>query len=113
MYSSITDGEWIIYIGTRGFFGVVSWFAILAVPVVKAWRGVKKIMTKEAKLLVAILAVGVATHAVDMLPNSAFNGLLFFFAGNLVGAVRALQGNGGAPASPGALAVPAGVIGPR
>lgn len=90
-FSAISDGEWVIYLGVRGYFGAVTWFAILTAPVVIAWKGVKKIASKPDRLLVGVIALGVATHAVDMLPNSAFNRLLFFFAGSLVGIVRTLQ----------------------
>lgn len=89
--TSITDGEWIIQLGVRGIVGAIAFFAICMWPILSAWRSMRKIASKHGKLIVAMFALCIGTLIVDLLPNSAFNKLVYFAAGALVGIVRALK----------------------
>lgn len=88
---SITDGEWVTHLGSRGSVWIIGWFGILVWPVMMAWRAVKKVTDGHEKVILGILALGLAIHGVDMLPNSSFNKMLYFLAGAVVGAVRTLS----------------------
>ncbi|MEM6992301.1 MAG: hypothetical protein AAF721_17450, partial [Myxococcota bacterium] len=93
---SVTDGEWVTHLGSRGTVMAIGWFGILVWPVLMAWRTAKKVMAPHDKLALGILGLALAIHALDMLPNSSFNSMLYFFAGVVVGAVRVTR----TPAAP-------------
>lgn len=88
---SITDGEWVTHLGSRGYMMAIGWFGILSWPVLMAWRTASKVVNQHEKLVLGILGLALAVHAVDMLPNSSFNRVLYMFAGVVVGAVRVLK----------------------
>jgi len=88
---SITDGEWVTHLGSRGYIMEIGWAAVLVWPVLMAWKGIKKVASKPEKLILGVLALGLAMFAVDMLPNSSFNRILYFFSGAVVGALRVLK----------------------
>lgn len=88
---SITDGEWILRIGGRGVVGFVACFAFLMVPIVMAWRKIKKIPSPEDRKIVDSLSLLVALNAVDLLPNALFTQMPFLLAGALAGLVQGMS----------------------
>lgn len=86
----LTDGEWIIRIGGRGVIGFIATFGLILTPIFIAWRRAHR-MPKEGRLYVDALAIICALFAVDLLPNSLFTKLPFFFGGALLGLVRGLE----------------------
>jgi hypothetical protein len=94
---SVTDGEWIIRLGTRGVFGYVGSFGLLLVPVLMARRKVAAIEHPGERRILGGLCLIVAVNAVDLLPNGLFNHLPFFYAGALAGLANAASRPRGAP----------------
>jgi hypothetical protein len=82
---SVTDGEWIITLGSKGVVGFVGIFGLLLVPILIARRRAPKIAVQQDRQIVDALTLLVAMNAVDMLPNAVFNVLPIFMAGALAG----------------------------
>ncbi len=85
---SITDGFWIIWLGERGVVGFTLAFGLLTAPIVVAFRRTRRIGQARLRVMVEALALVVAIHAVDLLPNGLFSQLTFFFAGALWGVAQ-------------------------
>jgi hypothetical protein len=75
---SITDGTWIIIIGTSGWAGYIATFGLLCLPLVGTWwRGTP--VSAAGAALSLILAV----NLLDLLPNSSVTPLTWLLAGAL------------------------------
>lgn len=85
---SVTDGAWMIDLGTRGVFGFVLLYSMLVVPVFWAARRLRRVPDAVDRWLVSALALIVALNATDLLPNGLFNYLPFYFAGVLAGVLE-------------------------
>jgi hypothetical protein len=88
---SITDGEWIIHMGYRGGLGTAGWVLLFLMPIVAAVRTIKRTPLELDRLLLGGLALAVAVHAIDLLPNAAFNSIPYLLAGALAGLVSGLR----------------------
>lgn len=78
--TSITDGTWIIVIGTYGWLGYIACFGLLCFPFWRAFR-VRKHVTLTAPtvgLLVVLLA-----NLLDLIPNSSLTPFTWLMAGAL------------------------------
>ncbi|HJL18509.1 MAG TPA: hypothetical protein RMH99_22810, partial [Sandaracinaceae bacterium LLY-WYZ-13_1] len=82
---SVTDGDWMIQVGTRGLVGFVGLYGMLALAVVLAQRRLSKLRRRRDRLLLSALALISALQTVDLLPNGLFHYLPFFFAGAVAG----------------------------
>lgn len=82
---SVTDGEWIIRLGSRGILGYAGSFGLLLLPVLMGRRRLARIADTRDQRIVDGLCLVVAINAVDLLPNGLFNILPFFYAGALAG----------------------------
>lgn len=80
--TSVTDGTWIIVIGTYGWLGYVACFGLLCSPFWRAFRLRKRmpIAASTAGLLVVLLA-----NLLDLIPNSSLGPLTWLIAGALSG----------------------------
>ena len=85
------DGFWIMQLGTNGIFGLVTSMALLLNPIWLAWRRRRRFSEPAPGLLVSCMALIVAIRAVDMLPNTHYGPLVFYFAGALYGMVRSFR----------------------
>ncbi len=115
----LTDGEWIIRVGSRGVVGFIATFGLILAPIFVAWRRANRI-PRSGRLFVDALTIICALIAVDLLPNSLFTKLPFFFGGALLGLTRGLEQEAkqqpatGGPAPPGAGgAQPVALVVPR
>jgi hypothetical protein len=79
---SVTDGTWIILLGSFGFVGFAGFFSLLVVPLVRFWRNSVKLQPNLLPLLQG-LALMVAVFMVDLLPNSSSDFLPVAYAGAL------------------------------
>lgn len=82
---SITDGEWIIWVGGRGIVGFTGLFGLLLLPILSARRKIKRIRRPEDKKIIDAMILLCALNAVDLLPNGLFTKLPFMWAGALAG----------------------------
>jgi hypothetical protein len=75
---SITDGTWVIIIGSNGWAGYVAAFGLLCLPMVAVWRRGAQLSSASTALSL-ILAV----NLLDLLPNSSLTPLTWLMAGTL------------------------------
>ena len=87
---STFDGFWIIQLASRGVIVLFLSFIILLYPVLVASRSLRAVPDKKDQLLLATLALMVALHSVDLLPNGLFTNIPFFYAGGLLQVSRSL-----------------------
>lgn len=89
---SVTDGAWAISLGTSGWFGFMSTFLFLFVPLWILYRKNKQMYfdSNQEKILIAGHSVVVALIMIDQLPNASLNPLYWFLAGSLLGRTQVL-----------------------
>jgi len=79
---SVTDGHWIIELGTQGLLGLITGFMILLAPLAILVRkfSIRYLATAE---MAPVLAMGVvvALYAIDCLPNAMLNPVYMVVAG--------------------------------
>jgi hypothetical protein len=75
---SITDGAWIIVIGSFGWAGYIGAFGLLCLPMVAAWRRGTRLSPASA-----VLSLVLAVNLLDLLPNSSLTPLTWLIAGTL------------------------------
>lgn len=80
---SITDGYWVILIGSYGWVGYIAVFGLLAWPVVKLWRTKGAVPARETTALALLLAI----NMIELLPNSTFPPWTWLIAGALLGSI--------------------------
>jgi hypothetical protein len=76
---SITDGTWIIIVGSYGWVGYIAAFGLLCLPMVAASR-------RGARLSPASAAISLilAINLIDLMPNSSLSPLTWLLAGTLM-----------------------------
>jgi O-antigen ligase len=79
----IQDGHWIPLFGTKGVVGFACYYLLLLMPVVQAWRHMRKIPTRSDRVLLTTLGYIVSICCVNELPNMHLPNLQFFFASGL------------------------------
>jgi hypothetical protein len=82
---SVTDGAWIITLGSFGIIGFLAQFGLLALPVFRAGRCIKNLNSKNEALFVAALAVIVGLSVIEQLPNASISPWTWLLAGALLG----------------------------
>lgn len=82
---SVTDGDWMIQLGSRGVVGFLGLYGALAISVLLAQRRLGRIRDRKSRVLLAGLGLISALATVDLLPNGLFHYLPFFFAGAVAG----------------------------
>jgi hypothetical protein len=94
---SVTDGLWIILIGTYGWFGYVAHFALLTIAV---WFSAFRRSALGKTLVTPGLMILLSASLIDLIPNGWLHAHVWLIAGSLTGAVLR-----GSVASPGELTV--------
>ena len=93
---SVTDGIWIIVLGTLGVFGFIGLFGLLTLPIYNL-RGVFSLATSEKdRLILSATALMMAINVVDLLPNSPLTPWTWLMCGSLLGRSEALRANAAA-----------------
>jgi len=85
---TVTDGYWIIILGTLGLLGYFSHFLLLVVPVIRAHSVSRKLNTKSEQTLLATHALLGSLLFVDQIPNSSLGPWMFLIFGALLGRSR-------------------------
>jgi hypothetical protein len=88
--SSITDGTWIITLGTFGMVGFVAEFGLLALAVFRAAMALKFAQTARESVYLGTLALIVSINTIDLLPNSTISPWTWLLVGALLGRAEAL-----------------------
>jgi hypothetical protein len=89
---SVTDGDWIIAVGSRGILGFVSRFGLLLLPVLMALRRIRYVPAREQGLLSG-LGLICTLNAIDLLPNGMGSIMPMFLAGSLAGLAFGMSEN--------------------
>jgi hypothetical protein len=79
--ASVTDGTWIITLGTFGWLGYLATFGLLALPFWRAFR-LRRMALPTATL--AVLAIHLI-NLLDLIPNSSLRPITWLIAGALAG----------------------------
>lgn len=80
--TSVTDGAWIIIIGTFGWIGYIAHFGLLTAPVLLLGRARRRLgLTVETSGLAMVLAI----NLMDLIPNATLTPLTYLVAGALCG----------------------------
>ena len=90
---SVTDGTWIITLGTYGWLGFLSRFLFIVVPLLYAYRIQRRTqnITEREKLLLAGHSLLVSIILLDQIPNSSLNSLYWLIVGSLFGRVQSIS----------------------
>lgn len=82
---SVTDGAWIITLGSFGMVGFLAQFGLLALPVFRAGRCIKSFKSTNEALFVSALAVILGLSVIEQLPNASVSPWTWLLAGALLG----------------------------
>ena len=90
---SVTDGRWIIVLGTKGWLGFMTEFFFVAFSILKASKAVSILKKRKDKdksidkevLLISSHALIVSLVLIDQIPNSSFNYFYWLLVGVLYG----------------------------
>jgi hypothetical protein len=88
--SAVTDGAWIIALGSQGIVGYVGMFGTLLIPVFLAGKRLRAIRGDPDRMVVSGVAFTIAVVSVDLIPNGLFANYPYLVAGALMGATRAM-----------------------
>jgi hypothetical protein len=80
---SLTDGTWIITVGTYGWVGYLACFGLLCFPLF-ASLGIRDVKGK-APLVTATLMIILVVNLLDLIPNSSLTPITWLIAGALSG----------------------------
>lgn len=114
--SAVPDGQWVIWVGSRGVFGYLAYFLLLLTPVFMLLRAMprgRKSSHSPELVVLGALSLMLAMNLLDLIPNATLTPLTWLTAGALLGnANRLRQGvtDAGIPAdSDGTLPKKAGI----
>jgi hypothetical protein len=79
---SITDGAWVIIVGTNGWTGYLSAFGLLCLPLLATWRRGTAISASSAALSLLL-----AVNLLDLIPNSSLNAITWLLSGAILGSL--------------------------
>lgn len=82
---TVTDGRWIIVIGTFGWVGFLAEFGLLTLPIALLWLKTREGHAEYVSPYAVTLAVLLAINVVDLIPNATITSLTWLFAGAVLG----------------------------
>jgi len=83
--TSTVDGTWIIVLGSRGWVGYVSFFALLTLPLLALRRARRR---KEIPIETIALALIMTGNIIYLIPNSTLSPIAWLITGALAGFVQ-------------------------
>lgn len=91
--TSTTDGKWIIALGVSGWFGYLSEFLFIIVPIWMAYkiRSKAKHLSKNESIFLASHALIVSLILLNQMPNASLNAFYWLVIGSLLGRVYDLH----------------------
>lgn len=99
---SVTDGQWVIVLGTFGWFGYLCLFLLLTTAAFRSLRVVGKTVTTST-IELGGLTLLLAVYVLDLLPNANTMSLTFLIAGSIATSVKAGVRKTAAPTKSGEL----------
>lgn len=88
---TVTDGRWVLLIGTFGWLGFIAEFGLLSLPIFFLWRETRYRDPTSYSRLVVPLSLMLAVNVFDMLPNATLTPLTWLMAGALTGYAESLR----------------------
>jgi cell division protein FtsW (lipid II flippase) len=88
---SVTDGLWVITIGSYGLFGFIAQFGLLSIGVWRASSVLKLSKSAGDALVFSTIALIVAINIVELIPNSGLLPWSWLLCGALLGRADSLQ----------------------
>lgn len=88
---SVTDGRWIIVIGTYGWLGYIVEFGLLALPLALLARQAAHLPAGAVSPHAGTVALILGANMVDMLPNATLIPFTWLLAGAVMGYAETLQ----------------------
>ena len=82
---TVTDGRWIVQIGTFGWLGFLAEMLLLATPIAVLWLKTMRGDVQRLSPYVGVLAVMLGVNMVDLIPNATLTPLTWLFAGAILG----------------------------
>lgn len=82
---SVTDGLWILSLGTTGLVGFISLFGLFTFTIRKAIKASDVLTNKKEKRLILSFALIISIILIDQLLNASLNMPVFLLAGALLG----------------------------
>ena len=79
---SVSDGLWVITIGTNGWFGYVALFGLLGAPIILIALRYRKVQPGPETAAISLL---LAAGLVDLIPNAGLTPMTWLLAGSLWG----------------------------
>ncbi len=89
---SVTDGYWIIIMGTSGLVGFIATFGLLAISIFRAKKAAELIKDKQQHILVAAHALIVGLIMIEQIPNASLTPWLWLVVGALLGRAENIIG---------------------
>lgn len=91
--TSTTDGKWIITLGVSGWFGYITEFLLIIVPLWMAFkiRSKAKHISKNESVYLASHALIVSLILLNQMPNASLNPFYWLIIGSLLGRIYDLQ----------------------
>ncbi|NHA15363.1 hypothetical protein [Thioalkalivibrio sp. XN279] len=93
---SVTDGAWVIVIGTYGWFGYIAQFGLMALPLLMIWR-LERRSPGSVEPATAALAMIMALSLIYLIPNDFRNPIFWLVAGALAGRYQHAVAHEGRP----------------
>ncbi|MGP6089411.1 hypothetical protein [Antarctobacter jejuensis] len=88
---TVTDGRWIILIGTYGWVGFIAEFGLLLLPLLLIGREITARHRADVSPYVAPLSLMLAINIVDLIPNATLTPLTWLIAGAMTGYAEKLR----------------------
>lgn len=82
---SVTDGQWIITIGSNGWIGYIALFGLLCLPLIALWWRYRSVPNDQIAPQVGVLALMLGACLFDLLPNATMVAWTWMVAGALLG----------------------------
>lgn len=86
---SVTDGTWVIAIGTFGWVGYLAAFGLLFAGPIFLLPGYR--VANSATIIAANVSFLLAINGIELLPNSSFSTLTLIMSGTLVGCINRIE----------------------
>ncbi|WP_373355186.1 hypothetical protein [Pseudoroseicyclus sp. CXY001] len=82
---SVSDGQWIVTLGTWGWLGFIAQFGILVLPILAIWGRMIRFGPETLAPLVGPILLLYGINLVDLIPNATLTPVTWLIAGGMLG----------------------------